>query len=105
MQGEDTPGVQAKSTRPSKRKKNRKIRSCIDGITKGQIKRMARRGGVSRISSLVYDKIRKSILKFIHTLVKAAVTMSGHHRRKTMTLDDVLQALKQQHKAVYGLGD
>ena len=24
-----------------------------------------------------------------------------HHRRKTMTLDDVLQALRLQHKTVY----
>ena len=43
-------------------KRHRKVlRDNIQGITKPAIRRLARRGGVKRISGLVYEEVRISI--------------------------------------------
>ncbi|KAH0058963.1 hypothetical protein KCU72_g2566, partial [Aureobasidium melanogenum] len=40
-------------------KRHRKIlRNNIKGITKGSIRRLARRGGVNRISATIYEEVR-----------------------------------------------
>jgi histone H4 len=41
----------------------RVIKNSIDGISKPAIRRLARRGGVKRISALIYDDTR-SVLEF-----------------------------------------
>ena len=43
-------------------KRHRKVlRDNIQGITKPAIRRLARRGGVKRISGLIYEETRKSL--------------------------------------------
>jgi len=41
-----------------KRSQKRSSKATIDGITKPAIRRLARRGGVKRISSYIYDDTR-----------------------------------------------
>jgi len=43
----------------------RHARDSIIGITKPAIKRLARRGGVKRISSYIYDDLRTIIKSFL----------------------------------------
>nr|DAD36740.1 TPA_asm: hypothetical protein HUJ06_007381 [Nelumbo nucifera] len=60
-------------------KRHRKVlRDNIQGITKPAIRRLARRGGVKRISGLIYEK--------------------------TVTAMDVVYALKRQGRTLYGFG-
>jgi len=42
----------------AKRHAKRSSRASIEGITKPAIRRLARRGGVKRISSFIYDDSR-----------------------------------------------
>ena len=66
-------------------KRHRKVmRDNILGITKPAIRRLARRGGVKRISG--------------------AVTYTEHAKRKTVTAMDVVYALKRQGRTLYGFG-
>uniref|UniRef100_A0AC35UFX2 Histone H4 n=1 Tax=Rhabditophanes sp. KR3021 TaxID=114890 RepID=A0AC35UFX2_9BILA len=66
-------------------KRHRKVlRDNIQGITKPAIRRLARRGGVKRISGLVHEETRG---------------------KKTVTAMDVAYALKRQGKTLYGFGD
>ena len=45
-------------------KRHRKVlRDNIQGITKPAIRRLARRGGVKRISGLVYEEVREQFIK------------------------------------------
>jgi histone H4 len=37
------------------------LRDNIQGITKGSIRRLARRGGVKRISATIYDEVRSAL--------------------------------------------
>ena len=53
-------------------KRHRKVlRDNIQGITKPAIRRLARRGGVKRISGLIYEETRGVLKVLIHTLSHA----------------------------------
>jgi len=82
--------------------KNKK--EVILGITKPAIRRLARRGGVKRISSLIYDETRTVLRSFLDNVVRDAVTYTEHARRKTVTAMDVVYALKRQGRSLYGFG-
>ena len=88
-------------------KRHRKVlRDNIHGITKPAIRRLARRGGVKRISGLIYEETR-SVLKppvFLENVIRDAVTYAEHARRKTVTAMDVVYALKRQGRTLYGFG-
>ena len=79
-------------------------KEVILGITKPAIRRLARRGGVKRISNLIYDETRLVLKAFLETVVRDAVTYTEHARRKTVTAMDVVYALKRQGRALYGFG-
>ena len=74
-------------------KRHRKIlRDNIQGITKPAIRRLARRGGVKRISGLIYEETRGVLKTFLETVIKDTVTYTEHARRKTVTALDVFYA-------------
>lgn len=86
-------------------KRHRKIlRDNIQGITKPAIRRLARRGGVKRISGMIYEEARSSLKEFLTAVIKDTVTYTEHATRKTVTALDVVYALKRQGHALYGFG-
>ena len=86
-------------------KRHRKVlRDNIQGITKPAIRRLARRGGVKRISGLIYDETRGVLKVFLENVIRDSVTYTEHARRKTVTAMDVVYALKRQGKTLYGFG-
>jgi len=86
-------------------KRHRKVlRDNIQGITKPAIRRLARRGGVKRLSGLMYEETRGVLKQFLENVVKDAVTYTEHARRKTVTALDVVYALKRNGKTLYGFG-
>jgi histone H4 len=76
----------------------------IQGITKPAIRRLARRGGVKRISGLIYEETRGVLKVFLENVIRDAVTYTEHARRKTVTAMDVVYALKRQGRTLYGFG-
>ena len=86
-------------------KRHRKVlRDNIQGITKPAIRRLARRGGVKRISGLIYDETRGVLKVFLENVIRDSITYTVHYRRKTITAMDVVCALKRQGKTLYGFG-
>uniref|UniRef100_A0A4W6FHK9 Histone H4 n=1 Tax=Lates calcarifer TaxID=8187 RepID=A0A4W6FHK9_LATCA len=78
-------------------KRHRKVlRDNIQGITKPAIRRLARRGGVKRISGLIYEETRGVLKVFLENVIRDAVTYTEHAKRKTVTAMDVVYALKRQ---------
>ena len=76
-------------------KRHRKVmRDNILGITKPAIRRLARRGGVKRISGLIYDETRSVLKTFLDGVVRDAVTYTEH----------AVYALKRQGRTLYGFG-
>ncbi|XP_069054766.1 histone H4-like [Lepisosteus oculatus] len=75
-------------------KRHRKVlRDNIQGITKPTIRRLARRGGVKRISGLNYEETRGVLKVFLENA-----------KRKTVTAMDVVYVLKRQGRTLYGFG-
>ncbi|GJU87131.1 histone H4 [Tanacetum coccineum] len=77
------------------------LRDNIQGITKPAIRRLARRGGVKRISGLIYEETRGVLKIFLENVIRDAVTYTEHARRKTVTAMDVVYALKRQGRTLY----
>ncbi|KAL2538277.1 Histone H4 [Forsythia ovata] len=80
------------------------LRDNIQGITKPSIRRLARRGGVKRISGLIYEETRGVLKIFLENVIRDAVTYTEHARRKTVTSMDIVYALKRQGRTLYGFG-
>ena len=86
-------------------KRHRKvIRDNIQGITKPAIRRLARRGGVKRISGLIYEETRGVLYAFVESVLRDAVYYAEHARRSTVTVMDIVHALKRQGRTLYGFG-
>ncbi|XP_069929472.1 LOW QUALITY PROTEIN: histone H4 [Oryctolagus cuniculus] len=93
-------------------KRHRKV-LCdnIQGITKPAIHRLARSGGVKRISGLAQglpgecEETRGLLKVFLENVIRDAVTYTEHAKRKTvMAMTDVIYALKHQGPTLYGFG-
>ncbi|KAG1871396.1 hypothetical protein F4604DRAFT_1769390 [Suillus subluteus] len=80
------------------------LRSNIQGITKPAIRRLARRGGVKRISGLNYEETRGVLKIFLENIIHDSVTYTEHAKRKTVTALDVVYALKRSGRTLYGFG-
>lgn len=74
------------------------------GITKGDIRRLARRGGVKRISGQVYDLVRSVLKIFLEGVLHDAILYTEHGGRKVVTCPDVLFALRRIGRTLYGFG-
>jgi histone H4 len=94
------------------------------GITKPAIRRLARRGGVKRISGLIYEETRGVLKMFLENVIRDSVTYTEHAKRwassilsfifapssvviscsKTVTALDVVYALKRSGRTLYGFG-
>ena len=83
---------------------HRRLSDNIQGITKPAIRRLARRGGVKRISGFVYDETRSVLRVFLSEIIQDAVVMTEYAHRKTVTAMDVVYALKRKGRTLYGFG-
>ncbi|KAH6672716.1 histone-fold-containing protein [Plectosphaerella plurivora] len=84
-------------------KRHRKIlKDTITGITKPAIRRLARRGGVKRISASIYDEIRAAIKVRLESILKDCVAYTEYRNAKTVTVHDVLFSLKRIGAPIYG---
>lgn len=97
-----TTGGKGKST--GAKRHHKVLRDCITGITKPAIRRLARRGGVKRISSGIYDETRTILKGFLENIIRDSVTYTEHARRKTVAAMDVVYALKRAGRTLYGFG-
>ncbi|KAI0915044.1 histone-fold-containing protein [Ustulina deusta] len=87
-------------------KRHRKIlRDNIQGITKPAIRRLARRGGVKRISGLIYEAARDALKTRLTEIIRDCVTYTEYRQAKTVTINDVLHSLRRQGRPIYGFDD
>lgn len=83
--------------------RHRKIlRDSLDGITKADIRRLARRGGVRRLSGVVYHEVRGVLKLYLQKIMHSAVIYATYAKRKTVTVYDVIYALKREGRTLFG---
>ena len=73
-------------------------------ISKPAIRRLARRGGVKRISGLIYEETRGVLRIFLENVIRDSLIYMEHAKRRTLSAKDVCYALKHQGKTIYGFG-
>ncbi|KAK1759320.1 histone-fold-containing protein [Echria macrotheca] len=84
-------------------KRHRKIiRDTIRGVTKPDIRRLARRGGVKRISAGIYDEIRGALKARLEQILRDCITYTEYRNAKTVTVNDVIFALRRIGRPIYG---
>ena len=88
----------AKSTK----RMTKSLTDGIKGITHGSIRRLARRGGVKRISGAIYEEVRTVLKSFVDGVVRDATAYTEHAKRRTVTALDVTMSLKKRGKMLYG---
>ncbi|KAK6001113.1 hypothetical protein QM012_003196 [Aureobasidium pullulans] len=101
--GKTTTGFGGKGLGKSTAKRHRKIlRDNVQGITKGGIRRLARRGGVKRISATIYEEVRFALKERLQTLLQEIHAILECTGRKTVTVPDVVFVLNRHGTPIYG---
>ena len=93
-------GGEAKSA--SSKRVKKVLSDNVRNITKPALRRLARRGGVKRVSSLIYEELREVVKSFVEAVVKDSVAFTEHAKRRTVTALDVVYALKKRGRTLYG---
>ena len=97
--GQGQKGKEGPARRKSEKDKSKPV---IMGLTKNDIKRLARKGGVKRIRADVYDFTRDVINSFLGSLVRDSLIYMQSAKRKTCMAMDVVMAMKRQGISLYG---
>lgn len=97
----DDPDVKALGS--GVKKTRAQAKDPLLGVTKPAIRRLARRGGVKRISGLMYQESRGVLKKFLYKTVHDAIAYAEHSRRQTVRSADVLHALTRAGRGMYGV--
>lgn len=74
-------------------------------LTRPSIARLARRGGVKRISGPVYESATAALRIFLEDIIRDTVLYTDYAKRKTVTALDVVYALKRNGRTLYGFGN
>jgi histone H4 len=77
------------------------LRDNIQGITKPAIRRLARRGGVKRISADIYEETRLDLKLFLQSILADIFAVVEMCKRKTVCTSDVVWALHRQGRTIY----
>ncbi|RYN50815.1 hypothetical protein AA0114_g5871 [Alternaria tenuissima] len=84
-------------------KRHMKIRKDnIYGISKNDIRRLARRGGVKRISATTYDDIRQALKERLHRILKDVCAILDSSGRQTVMVTDIVFTLRRLGNPIYG---
>ena len=80
----------------------RVLRDNLMGISKADIRRLARRGGVKRLSSAIYPEMRDVLKNFLQRIIGTAIVYTEYASRKTVTVHDIIYSLKHEGRTMYG---
>jgi len=78
------------------------LKETSSGITKPDIRRLARKAGCQRVAMTLYEEAREVLTEFLNDILENAAVFTDHAKRKTVVTDDVIQSLRRRGKTVYG---
>ena len=83
------------SGRSGTKRHQRQLRpACEVALSHPAIRRLARRGGVKRIGGGTYEEVQRVLRGWLAAIVSAAATFTEHRHSFTVSLRDMLCALK-----------
>ncbi|AAQ15724.1 histone H4 variant [Trypanosoma equiperdum] len=95
-------GKRVGESKGAQKRQKKVLRDNVRGITRGSIRRLARRAGVKRISGVIYDEVRGVLKTFVESIVRDAGAYTEYSRKKTVTAAHVVFALRKRGKVLYG---
>ncbi|KAG5486661.1 hypothetical protein LSCM1_07913 [Leishmania martiniquensis] len=95
-------GKRSTDAKGTHKRQKKVLRDNIRGITRGSIRRLARRGGVKRISSDIYEEVRRVLKTYVEDIVRCSTAYTEYARKKTVTASDVVNALRKRGHMLYG---
>jgi histone H4 len=78
------------------------LKDNVRGITKGSVRRLARRAGIKRLSGLIYEEVRGVLKGFVEQVVSSATAYTEYAKKRTVTTGAVVAALKKRGRMLYG---
>src|ERR1700744_2784641 len=78
------------------------LKDNVRSVTKGSIRRLARRAGVKRISGLLSEEGRGVLKSFVEGVVRDATAYTEYAKKRTVTTGAVVAALRKRGRAIYG---
>ncbi len=93
--------LQGDDGKESKEEARAKIMTSLSRMA---IRRLARRGGVKRISAKIYKEAREVLAIFMEKVLTDTVTYVLHGKRSTVKPVDIVNSLKRQGRNIYGYG-
>ena len=96
------PPKKAPKPKPGMKRVRRVLKNSIHRIAKAAFCRMARRGGMERMSGNVFEESRGVLKIFLEHVIKDAIIYTTYCNRKTVTAMDVVYALKCHGRTLYG---
>jgi len=78
----------------SKRHGKKIAKPVLEGITKNDIGRIAKRAGVTRVGGGVYDEMRFHAQQYLDEVLTKTLYHTDHRKAQTVTTGDVLQGFK-----------
>lgn len=79
----------------AKRRQKKEIDWSTRSFSKPAIRRLARRGGVKRISSLMHEEVRGIMKEWLNSLLRLVLIYTESRRAKTVNVMDVVMGLKK----------
>ncbi|BFZ56233.1 hypothetical protein PYCC9005_003277 [Savitreella phatthalungensis] len=80
-------------------------KDALSGITNNDLRRLARRGGVKRVSAAIYPEARRAMRDFVRPLLGNIAAIVEMRKQQTVTYKDVIYALKFAGKTLYGFSN
>ena len=77
------------------------LKDAIHNISRAAICWMAHCGGVMRISGNIYEEVRGILKAFLEEVVKDVIIYYQYSERKTVTMMDIIYALKRHGHHLY----
>ena len=92
----------AKGKSNSGKRVKKVLKANATSVSQGSIRRLARRGGVKRIAGPVYAEVRSVLRSFTDAVVRDASAYTEHGKRRTVSVSDIVAALRKRGRAIYG---
>jgi len=92
----------AKGTSNSGKRVKKVLKGAASAVSNGSIRRLARRGGVKRIAGPVYGEVKDTLRRFVDGVVRDASSYTESASRKTVSVQDIVAALRKRGRAIYG---
>ncbi|CAE8618950.1 unnamed protein product [Polarella glacialis] len=76
----------------------------LNGISKPDLRRLARRAGCQRMASTIYEEAREALAGFLGKVLGDVAIYTEHARRKTVVPQDIVLSLRRRGRMLYGVG-